>query len=444
MPSSYSPKTISIIGCGRFGLFWARILSEHFVVIVYDTKTIKKLPQGVKQVSYKHVFESDVVIFAVPIRKFAAAVKKSVAHIRPGTTVMDVLSVKTHAQKVCAQYFADARIDVILTHPMFGPDSAAESVAHLPMVMHNMSARKKVFAWWKQFFAKLDLAVVTLSPKQHDTYAAYSQGVTHFVGRVLDNMKLAATPIDTKGFASLLDVKEQTANDTWQLFSDLQAYNPYTKAMRQKLERSLDTVAGKLAVRPTKSTRRVIGVQGGKGSFNDAACQEHCEAVGITDYDIKYLYTSKRVLRALHNGEIDYGQVAMQNAIGGTVRETVHALAQYQCHIVEEFEFLVSHYLMTYPGVDPKQLTAIMSHPQALAQCHQTLQYKYPDLKQMSGTGNLIDNAAVAAALGSGKLDKTIAFMGPEICATYYGLQIIDERLQDMKMNFTTFLWLKQ
>lgn len=438
----YKPQTISIIGFGRFGQLLATMLSKHFTVQLYDKKEVDtNTAKGCMVVDLKTACQADAVFFAVPISQLESVVKKAAQYVKSEAVVFDVASVKVHSKKIFQKYLPKD-VYAILTHPMFGPDSARDSVEHLPIVMHNLSAAKLVFAYWQKFFLSLGLNVVTMSPEEHDKNAAYSQGVTHFMGRVLDDMKLAPTPIDTKGFEALLEVRAQTCNDTWQLFEDLQVYNPYTKDMRHKLEKSIKAVSGRLI--PKKHTKTlVIGIQGGKGSFNEEACIDHCKHGGITDYKIEYLYTSERVLKALHDGHIDYGQCAIQNGIGGMVRETIKAMARYQCEIAYEFEFIVNHCLMVRPGVSKKDIRIIMSHPQALAQCKTTLAKRYPKQHKKSETGKLIDQSLLAKHLGAGKLTRSIAVLAPSICADLYGLKIVDEGLQDLDENFTTFLWLK-
>ena len=39
-----------------------------------------------------------------------------------------------------------------------------------------------------------------------------------------------------KEFRDLLDLVDQTCNDTWELYTDLQLYNPYTNDMIDKLK----------------------------------------------------------------------------------------------------------------------------------------------------------------------------------------------------------------
>jgi prephenate dehydrogenase len=73
----------------------------------------------------------------------------------------------------------------------------------------------------------------------HDEMTAYSQGITHYVGRLLADLELAPTRTDTLGYEMLLEVMGQTCHDSWQLFLDLQSYNPYTQKMREDLNKSI-------------------------------------------------------------------------------------------------------------------------------------------------------------------------------------------------------------
>ena len=70
-----------------------------------------------------------------------------------------------------------------------------------------------------------------MSCTQHDVYAANSQFLTHLVGRMLGSVgDLRSTPIDTKGFASILQVVETTCDDSFDLFYGLYRYNQHSKS----------------------------------------------------------------------------------------------------------------------------------------------------------------------------------------------------------------------
>ena len=85
---------------------------------------------------------------------------------------------------------------------------------------------------WREFFSSLGLAVSVMTPDEHDREAAFTQGVAHYIGRVLSDLGVQRSAIGTVGYNKLLEIVEQTCNDPWQLFLDLQRYNPYTREMR--------------------------------------------------------------------------------------------------------------------------------------------------------------------------------------------------------------------
>jgi len=85
-----------------------------------------------------------------------------------------------------------------------------------------------------------------MTPDEHDHIAASSQGVTHFLGRVLNESGVRSTNMNTMGFNELLGVIEQTCNDSWELYTDLQLYNPYTKKMIMNLKESTNTLDNRL------------------------------------------------------------------------------------------------------------------------------------------------------------------------------------------------------
>ena len=262
------------------------------------------------------------------------------------------------------------------------------------------------FAYWKAAFEGLGLRTVEISPEEHDRLAANSQGVTHYLGRVLDEMHLEETPIDTTGFKTLRDVIGQTARDSWDLFQDLQNYNPYTQDMRLRLETALDRVYSRLLPRSASPHELVIGIQGGGGSFNDEACRHYCEEHGIERFRIEYLYTAVSVLEALHIGNVDRGVFAIQNARGGVVMETIAGLSQYRCEIIEKFDIVIRHCIMHHPEADFAEVDTILSHPQAIAQCRKQLRERYPHLDVRSEEGDLIDQALCAQYIAEGKLPR--------------------------------------
>ncbi len=86
---------------------------------------------------------------------------------------------------------------------------------------------------------------------------------------------------------------------------------------------------------------KIIGIQGGKGSFSEQAAHEFAHNHGLEGASIEYLISSEAVLAGVESGETDYGIFAMENAQGGVVIESVEALAKYRCDIIEMFHIPV-------------------------------------------------------------------------------------------------------
>jgi prephenate dehydrogenase len=441
--------TIGIIGFGRFGRYWANFLnSDHRVLVTdkaYLAEDAEKMGLEFRTLPALCA-ESDTIFLCVPINQIESAVSQLKPHIKPGTLLFDTCSVKMYPARVMLSEFeATGHIDLIASHPLFGPDSGALGVRGLPIVMWPLRVSDSRYREWHAYFEQQGMQVVEMSPEKHDRMAANSQGVTHYIGRVIGELDLQETPIDTKGFKILLSLVEQICNDSGELFQDLQNYNPYTKDMRLGLEEALRHVYGQLLPSPKIPGRMVVGIQGGKGSFNEEACRHYCESRQIADFDIKYLYTAPNVLDSLHKGDIDRGIFAIQSAKGGVVMESLHALGRYNCEIEHRFEILVDHCILHHPDVDFEDVGTLISHPQALAQCKGNLTRKYPNLEQISGERDLIDQALCARHIAEGKLPITMAVLAPKVCAELFDLTIHETSLQDRgKRNLTTFLWVKR
>lgn len=430
---------ITIIGYGRFGQVLYRMLKNDFDVLIYSRKPIND-PAITQTQSPQTAYKNKTIIYAVPISAFESVVTAHKPFIKDSHTLIDVLSVKVHPKNIFERELKGTKTQALLTHPLFGPDSSKNGFAGLPLVIDKFRSDTKTYNFWKSFFEKLQLHVIELSAEEHDRQAADSQGLTHFIGRLLDDYGMKANPIDTLGAKKLLEVKTQTINDTWELFSDLQQYNPYTKQMRRKLGHVYDNLYNKLLPEHQTGKTLTVGIQGGKGSFNEEAITYYLQRNKITDFKIVYLHTTINVLRELEEGNIDQGIFAIHNSIGGIVMESIEAMGKYRFAIIEDFAIKIAHALMVKRGITLKEIDTIMTHPQVLSQCKSSLEQKYPHLNKTSGEGELIDHALVAKSLSENTLPDNIATMGSKVLADLYDLDIIEDNLQDLHDNYTSFL----
>ena len=228
-------NSIGIIGFGRFGKVLANILQRGFAIKAYDPKPTGPFP-GVQFLDLDVVLNEKVIFIAVPIRHFESVIIDISTKIKQETTLIDVCSVKNYPVNIMMKTLPD-HVGIIATHPMFGPDSYISN-RNLKMMINNTRDLHDQYSFWKRFFSDQGIQIIEMTPDQHDRLAAKTQGVTHFLGRMLKEFGIKKTSIDTQGFRDLLDLVGQTCNDTWELYADLQLYNPYTEDMVEKLKAS--------------------------------------------------------------------------------------------------------------------------------------------------------------------------------------------------------------
>lgn len=236
-------NTVGIIGFGRFGKVLTNILQKGFQVRVYDP--VDQVPiSGVEFVDLDTVLEESILFVAVPIKAFETVITEIAPKLGKSTTVIDVCSVKIYPVEIMKKHLPEST-GIIATHPLFGPDSF-NSGGTLKMMMNATRDIHGQFNFWTRYFSGQGIQIVNIDPETHDRLASQTQGVTHFLGRTLKEYGIHKTAMDTQGFRDLLDLVDQTCNDTWELYTDLQSYNPYTKAMIRKLGKAVQTMTAKL------------------------------------------------------------------------------------------------------------------------------------------------------------------------------------------------------
>ncbi len=233
--------SVGVYGLGRFGLFWAELLSTRFPVVAYNRTPGRRLPEGVREVDLDSLMQADTIFLCTAISATEPVLRQIAPLLRAGTTVIDTCSVKVYPVRLMEEILPTT-VSLIGTHPMFGPDSARSGVQGLPLIVTPVRAPLETLSAWEQTFRQIGLVVHRMTPAEHDYEAAYTQGVTHFIGRVLRDLELKPSAISTLGYKKLLEVMEQTCNDPWQLFVDLQRLNPYTGEMRKSLRASVDRI----------------------------------------------------------------------------------------------------------------------------------------------------------------------------------------------------------
>lgn len=240
-------KTIGIIGFGRLGALAARYLARDKEVFVFEPRPVGKSIRtvGARPCSFAEACAQDVVIPCVPIGEFEAVIKKLARRVRPGALVVDVCSVKEHPVRLMKKHLPKT-VDILATHPTFGPDSAAETLKGRKIAVCKVRIGGERYKRVKAYLERQGLNVVEMTPREHDLQTAGSLVLTHFIGRTLIATGSKGTEIDTEGYKRLLHILQTVQNDTWELFADMNKYNAYAKPMRARFLRAMKAIDSRL------------------------------------------------------------------------------------------------------------------------------------------------------------------------------------------------------
>lgn len=133
------------------------------------------------------------------------------------------------------------------------------------------------------------------------------------------------------------------------------------------------------------------------------------------------------------SGQIGFGIVPVENSLEGAVTEVNDLLVGTDLRIAAEIKLPIHHSLLALPDTDYREIKAVYSHPQALAQCRGFLSRN--NLEPVP----FYDTAGAARMLSETR-PKAAAAIASRHCAELYNLEVIKDEIEDDKSNFTRFL----
>lgn len=233
--TSPSDKKLGLIGLGAFGRLAARHLRRHFDIVAADAedRSAEADELDIGWGSIEDAAACPYVLLAVPVQSFAPLIKTMRNHVQPGALVVDVGSVKLAPVGAMQQHLPD-HAEIVGTHPMFGPQSAAGGLGGQRIVVCPVRTERldAVCAFLEE---KLGLDVHVCDAETHDREIAQTQALAQFVGRALAQLEESTSPVRTPGYNQFREVAETVGEDTWELFTAIQNLNPYAAAMRAEL-----------------------------------------------------------------------------------------------------------------------------------------------------------------------------------------------------------------
>ena len=180
--------------------------------------------------------------------------------------------------------------------------------------------------------------------------------------------------------------------------------------------------------RKDPSPERSIAFQGEPGAYSHLACHEF-----YPDMTVLPCPTFEDALAAVRERRARLGMIPIENTLAGRVADIHHLLPHSGLYIVGERFLPIHHQLMAVKGATLDGLKKIWSHEMALGQCRRLVR-KLKALPHV--TADTAGAAREIAELG----DKTAAALASSLAAEIYGLEIIEENVEDAGHNTTRFL----
>lgn len=178
-----------------------------------------------------------------------------------------------------------------------------------------------------------------------------------------------------------------------------------------------------------------IAYLGPAGTFTEDALRR---AAGELEFEPLPTGTIHDAILAVQRGDADRALVPFENSIEGAVRATLDTLAldAEAVTIAGEFDYPVRISLIARTEIALPEVAAVLSHPQASAQCARFLREELPGAELRAS-----DSTAEAVRTVS-ESDERWAALGAGGAAELYGCVALREGVEDSSENVTRFVWI--
>lgn len=178
-----------------------------------------------------------------------------------------------------------------------------------------------------------------------------------------------------------------------------------------------------------------IAIQGGYGAFHEIAAYHY---FGQENVEILPLNTFKDMMKSLKKHQADYGIMAIENSLAGSILPNYNLVKDSRMSIIGEIYLRINQNLVAIKGQKISQIKEVFSHPMAILQC-QLFFDKYPEIKLIES----IDTALSAKDIRDNNL-MGVGAIASDLAAKKYNLEVLASGIETNKMNYTRFLILKE
>ena len=181
-----------------------------------------------------------------------------------------------------------------------------------------------------------------------------------------------------------------------------------------------------------------VGYFGPEGTFTQEALIASLSAGAGEGLELVPLATIYDTVMAVHDGAVGRALVPIENSLEGSVNATLDALAMEteDVAIVGEVVHPIRHCLIARTELELGDVEAVVSHPQANAQCARFIRTRLPQARVLAGSSTAEAVRMVAEHAGPW------AALGNRLAAELYGCVVLRAGVEDVAENETRFVWL--
>jgi prephenate dehydratase len=169
--------------------------------------------------------------------------------------------------------------------------------------------------------------------------------------------------------------------------------------------------------------------QGEHGAYSEEAILKHFGPETAT----LPCETFDGVFAAVESRACDLGFIPVENSLAGSIHRNYDLLLQHNLVVIGEHSLRISHCLIGLPGATVGALRRVISHPQALAQCEQSLR-ALPEVRVEA-----VYDTAGSVKMVKAQGDPTVAAVASQRAAEIYEMPVLRAGMEDNPANFTRF-----
>jgi prephenate dehydratase len=176
-----------------------------------------------------------------------------------------------------------------------------------------------------------------------------------------------------------------------------------------------------------------VAIQGVSGSFHEIAAVEYFGGSNIITIPCD---TFSELFSVLSEGKADYGIVAFENSVAGSILPNYELLRRSRLPVTGEICLRVRQNLVALPGQQLSDIREIHSHPMAIQQCsHFVNEMRQQGVRVVDAV-----DTALSARMISEEHQYGTGAIASRSAAEIYSLSVLKQEIEDDSLNFTRFL----